>query len=465
VAGRAWSDAEVTKLRALCSAGTPRDRIAQELGRKLNSVRMKTVELGLVFPHSSADKRVKPESQRSRYHQATPPAGAPGTTPPMGSESMDREGTAEAETITSRSFHVRTLDELLAKAEVDQTIWEVDRHVINQWEMGAKNEAGEIVTKPLYQIKAWLRRNKARADMHAIAESLLARIAAASPVRAAPAYVRPQRDRHMLEVCIMDLHMGKLSWHEETGEDYDLTIAERLAENVVEDLLQKAAGFPLEQIVMPIGNDLVQVDNGENATTAGTRQDTDSRYAKIFERTERLLVWMLDRLAEVAPVQGVVVPGNHDRITAFTLGRVLNARYHRDARVEIDCTPKLRKYIRYGCNLIGYTHGNEEKHADLPLIMAQECPQDWAATRHREFHVGHLHKAKETRYTAGDSFNGVRVKIIPSLTSSDFWHYAKGYVHERKAAEAYVWSHDAGYVGHFSSSPPSGAAERLRQAA
>jgi hypothetical protein len=257
--------------------------------------------------------------------------------------------------------------------------------------------------------------------------------------------------RHMLELAPVDLHVGKLAWGEETGSDYDIRTAETVFCDAVSDLLERASNFPLEAVTLIVGNDLLQSDNEQGTTTAGTQVDTDSRYIKSFRRARAINSWAIREAVKVAPVHVVVVPGNHDSLTAFHLGEVLEAEFHGAKNVTVDNRPRRRKYRRYGVNLIGWTHGNEEKQGDLPLIMAQECPEEWALTTWREFHVGHLHKARETRFTAGDSFNGVRVRILPALCAADAWHSWKGYVGEQRACEAYLWDRERGYAGHLSS--------------
>jgi hypothetical protein len=59
---------------------------------------------------------------------------------------------------------------------------------------------------------------------------------------------------------------------------------------------------------------------------------------------------------------------------------------------------------------------------------------------------------KETRHVSADTFGSVRVRVLPSLSGTDAWHYRKGYVGSMRAAEAYLWSYDDGYAGHFSAS-------------
>ena len=81
--------------------------------------------------------------------------------------------------------------------------------------------------------------------------------------------------------------------------------------------------------------------------------------------------------------------------------------------------------------------------------MAQENPQAWATTKYREWLLGHYHKKKETRYTAGDSFKGVRVSILQTLTGTDNWHAKKGYIGEPKASESRLYDANDGPIATF----------------
>ena len=109
--------------------------------------------------------------------------------------------------------------------------------------------------------------------------------------------------------------------------------------------------------------------------------------------------------------------------------------------------------MQWGTVLLGFAHGDRIKHDKLPLLMAGEAPQLWAATTHREWHLGHLHHKRETQFHAGIEHGPVRVRILPSLTTADDFHYTNGYVGALRAAESYLWSKRRGYVGHLSWSP------------
>lgn len=260
-----------------------------------------------------------------------------------------------------------------------------------------------------------------------------------------PRDAKASDDPHMLELCIMDAHLSKLAWGEETGgANYDMAICEARVDAAVDDLLYQARSYDIEKIVLPWGNDFFHFDTISGMTTAGTPMDRDSRFQKMFRKGRAIASRAVRRCAAIAPVELVIVPGNHDEITSFLLGEVLAAEFEDDERVTVDNSPRLRKYVKYGANLIGYTHGKDEPHKKLPLIMAQEVPHLWGETVFREVHTGHFHSSKVTDATPVNSFNGVRVRILQSLSGTDAWHARHGYVGETGGAEAFVWSASKG---------------------
>lgn len=249
----------------------------------------------------------------------------------------------------------------------------------------------------------------------------------------------------LLEISIPDLHVGKMSWDKETGEDYDIDIAIKRYKDAVQSLISRVDYGTIDRILLPLGNDLLTVDNKMNTTTMGTPQSSDSRFGKIFRTVKTLMVDTIDKLSQIAPVDVLIVPGNHDEATMFTMGELLDVWYRESTQVKIYNSPKLRKYYHYYNNMLMFTHGDKEKHAELGLIAAHEEPKMWGATKFREVHIGHFHKNKTVQYTTGDEFPGFKIRILPSLSASDAWHYAQGYL-SAKAAKAFVWHQDQGLI-------------------
>ena len=364
---------------------------------------------------------------------------------------------------SKKGQRITTLDGLIAAAEIDLETWEIYRHIINKWEVGAKDDSGQLVVEPLWQVKAWLEKRTAKLEVEQLKKDLLVFIEAHSPKykQRTPIVIKNDWDRYLLEIGCYDLHLGMRAWGEEAGEDYDMDIAAEAFSWAIEQLAYKASKYKIERVCFPIGQDFFHMDDDSSATPrAGNQLDVDTRWLKLLRSGTQLVVNAIDRLLELAPVDVVVVPGNHDKSSTFSLGEILSAWYRNCNGVEIHNSPKVRKYYTYGKVLLGFTHGTgrKEKPADITRLMAVEEPHLWANSIWREMHLGHIH----TRVVHDDmrEYNGVVVRYLPTLCGRDAWHYEEGYVGNIRSAEAYIWSMEAGLSSIETANLPKEAREK-----
>lgn len=354
---------------------------------------------------------------------------------------------------------IHTLEELLAHCEVDASIWEVERFVVNKWEVGAKlgpADAHYIKVTPLFQVKATLKRRAPEAIAARDEISALKVDAAAHMPRKFPTFARVGSSGLMLEPSIYDLHIGKLAWARETGHgNYDSKIARACFDRALETILFRTSQYKFERIAYVIGNDLIHTDSKSNQTFAGTPQDTDSRYFKCCELARRMQCDAIETLLQLAPVDVYMIPGNHDPMTVWHLGDSLECWFKNAKHVRIDNSPVKRKYSEFGKVMLCWTHGETEKHSDLAYLMSTEQCEMWGRTRYREAHVGHYHTERfDTKRVRTDVRNerglsevhGTKVRVIPSLAPPDAWHSAKGYVGNLRSAEAFVWDKSEGLI-------------------
>jgi len=269
-----------------------------------------------------------------------------------------------------------------------------------------------------------------------------------------PIQYKTPKAGYMLEIEMPDLHLGRLTWGEESGIDSNLQSQIDSAHRVVFELLGYAEQFPIESILFPIGHDFFNVDNQLNTTTHGTPQQEDDRWRKTFREGWKVARSLIDMCAVVAPVNVPIVTGNHDEERGFYLGEVLAGLYSTSKRVTIDNLAKTRKYCSYGVNLIGMTHGYEETLKELVNIMPYEVPDLWAKSKYREWHTGDKHHkddfVQKTREAGG---NGVVIRILRSLSTTDMWHYNKGYIGALRASEAFLWDKENGLKAQFTATP------------
>jgi len=160
-----------------------------------------------------------------------------------------------------------------------------------------------------------------------------------------------------------------LTWEEESGANYDIKIARKVVHAALDQLLDYAARYDVEKIVFPFGNDYFNVDNKLNTTTHGTPQQEDTRWQKTFRLGRLLAVEMIDKCSVLAPVDVLIIPGNHDEERSFYLGDALECWYHKNRNVMVNNKAMKRKYYPFGVNLIGFTHGYHEKYDKLPAMM------------------------------------------------------------------------------------------------
>lgn len=345
-----------------------------------------------------------------------------------------------------------TEEQLLGIYNISLDDWEVEKKVINTWEVGAKTPDGTLAVTPLFQIKIWLKSKTPIKTLEEIRLEFKEDLKALSPKIAPIKYNSPVKgDPKLLELNIFDLHFGKICWSEETGQDYNLEIASRTFETCIDYFIDVVRGYHIEKILLPIGNDFFNSDRSfpYNSTTKGTPQEEDARWQKTFRAGRQLIVSAVNKLQNLAPVDIVMVPGNHDFERNFYLGDSLEGWFHSNENVTVNNSPNPRKYYRYNNVLLGFTHGNEEKVTDLPIIMAQENPMDWCVTKHREFHIGHWHHKKEIKYKSSEEYQGVIIKYMSSLSGTDSWHHKKGFISGKKSAEALIWDRDKGLTANL----------------
>jgi hypothetical protein len=237
------------------------------------------------------------------------------------------------------------------------------------------------------------------------------------------------------EISLPDIHYGKL--HE-----YSLAGVEDQFMTVVEELVSKAEGLNIERFLLPIGNDGMNSEGMRQSTTKGTPQQDNGGWKDTFTGYWKLMVRAIDYLKCIAPVHVIVISGNHDFERMFYAGDVISGWFRNDLGVTVDNNYDSRKYYEYGTNMLMFTHGDKEKPADMPLIMATEEPEMFARTSHREVHCGHLHKEMVNEY------RGIKVRFIPSICPNDEWHKQMGYAAKR-AGQAYIWNKSRGLEGYL----------------
>lgn len=233
----------------------------------------------------------------------------------------------------------------------------------------------------------------------------------------APSYT----DDDLLAVYPMgDPHVGLMSWSPETGNDFDLKIAEQNLYGAVDHLVGLAPRAK-HALVINLG-DFYHSDSKGNMTTKGTRVDVDGRWPKVLAVGIRIMRRIIDRaLDKHEHVTVINEIGNHDDHSSIMLGLALEQFYEREPRVTIDTSPSKFHWYRFGKVLIGTTHTDTVKPDKLGAIMACDRAQDWGETLHRYWYTGHVH------HDVVKELPGCIVESFRTLAAGDAWHTGQGY--------------------------------------
>lgn len=240
---------------------------------------------------------------------------------------------------------------------------------------------------------------------------------------------KPENISSDLMTCypVGDHHLGMLAWKHETGDSYDMDIAEHMIMSAFEYLIDTAPDCDTGLIALM--GDFLHYDSFEPVTPTSRNQlDADSRFPKMAGLAIKCVRYAIERAAKKhSHVHVIVEIGNHDLSSSIWLMLMLSNIYENEPRITIDTSPMHYHYYKFGQVLIGTHHGHGAKMAQLPLIMAADRPEDWGDTTFRYWWTGHVHHAKTQAAVHAQDFTGCSVESVRVLAGLDAWAHQKGY--------------------------------------
>ncbi len=238
-------------------------------------------------------------------------------------------------------------------------------------------------------------------------------------------------------IAIGDAHLACLSWGEESGEDFDLKIAER---DLTEAMTRLVASAPNAGtcLIAELGDYFHKFDD-TNKTKSGNNLDSDSRYMKMMRVGVRIMIKAVDlALVKFGKVIVRNTIGNHCQTGEMMLSLALEMYYSNNDRVQIESSPNKFWAYQFGDVMFMTTHGDMVKHNQLPMVAACDYSEMWGKTKHRYIYIGHIHTQTVTEY------QGCVVESFNCLAANDAWHHSSGYrskksikliVHHKKYGE------------------------------
>lgn len=226
---------------------------------------------------------------------------------------------------------------------------------------------------------------------------------------------------------ISDYHFGMMSWGEETGTDWDTSIAEREFLKWMRYSITNAPNAHTG-ILCNIG-DFLHTDGMLPQTPAsGHLLDTDSRFDKIVRtviRCIRAVVKMM--LEKYDHVHMINASGNHDESSAVWLREMFDAMYEDEPRMTVDTNPDLFYAYEHGDTSLFFHHGHKKRMNGVDSVFASKYRQMYGRTKHSYCHMGHLHHIdmKET--------NLMVVEQHRTFAPADSYASSHGYTSGRSA--------------------------------
>lgn len=263
--------------------------------------------------------------------------------------------------------------------------------------------------------------------------------------------VKKGKGESIAVINLYDAHIDKIVLIDETNPSGSVEDNCELFEDAFNKLLSQSLVYNPEMIIFPVGNDFFNANDSRNTTVRGTPQDSNPFWKKSFMEGYKTIRRCIDKAANYCSVYVVMVMSNHDADKLFYLGQMLQATYEKDGAVFIDDTTKSRKYITYGSNLIGFSHGDKEKNyiKDLPATIMIENKNMMPEIDYIHHFCGDVHHKETFQSRTSHDLRGCTISFLRALSEISKWEYEQGYVGGHKTAESYIFTKDKGLAANL----------------
>lgn len=248
------------------------------------------------------------------------------------------------------------------------------------------------------------------------------------------------------QYTITDYHLGMLSWHEETGEDWDTDIAEKLLIDWFSAAIESAP--PAKTAIFAQLGDFLHWD-GLDAVTPMNKHilDADTRFQNVVRvaiRSVRQIIDLLLRKHEHVHV--IMAEGNHDPASSIWLRELFTALYENEPRVTIDDSADIYYCYEHGKTSLFYHHGHKRKTTNIDDVFVSKFRDVFGRTEYSYAHMGHLHHVdiKET--------NLMIIEQHRTLAANDAYASRGGWLSGRDA-KVITYHKEYGEVGRLTLSP------------
>ncbi len=236
-------------------------------------------------------------------------------------------------------------------------------------------------------------------------------------------------------VGMTDLHYLKLAVDDFGTIVYDKEIARKKLFETQKDLIAQIAlyGKP-EKFTVISGSDGIHIDNPLQTTTQGTNlaNSTDGEWHIEIGNYIDMQLDYIDLFSNIAPVDVIIVPGNHSKNTDYLVGAFLKKYYEKiDKSVNvIQGMNSERTFVPFGEKIcLVFQHGDNVSPNKMDkeihkVIMSEAYRWGIKSTETIFYHFsGHIHH-EDSKDLGG---NVIRI-TLPAVCPPDKWHTQSQYV-------------------------------------
>lgn len=229
----------------------------------------------------------------------------------------------------------------------------------------------------------------------------------------------------MLEIPLVDMHFGIAD-----AEYYKSTL---------DEIVSLIRSKKWNTIYIPIGNDLLHVNDFDGKTANGTQIEQvkiEEAWVDAFNFYSEIYIAALENSVNV---KSDYVPGNHDKVMTFGFVKSLEQKF---PQIEWDTSIKNKKLFTWEEIAIFSTHGDKGQNR-LVKALIDEYGRLIAKSKVVEIHTGHLHfeKSKDD--------HGIVTRTLGTKAITDNWHYENSFVGAVKTFQLFEYTKDKLKTIHY----------------
>ena len=293
------------------------------------------------------------------------------------------------------------------------------------------------------KIMQWVKRNKSKDDiLNSFQEALKGFKDEIEPTTPTETKSYLTNDNLCNQYTLTDYHLGMMAWDEESGDNWDLKIAEETLVKFFETSIQQSPNAT-KAVFAQIG-DFLHWDGLDAVTPANKHLlDADTRFTKLVRvaiRVIRKVITML--LQKYETVNVIMAEGNHDPASSVWLREMLQAFYENEPRLIIDTNPDPYYCITFGDCCFFYHHGHKRNINNIDSVFVSKYKKEFGSSKYVYAHTGHLHHEhkKET--------NLMILEQHRTLASKDSYASRGGWMSDRDS-KVITYHKEFGEVGRL----------------